>query len=108
MSKSKPQTIADLKINWTFDWNIESLILAKIEEANPEIKHLKIVKNKYNFVINEWDFTVQTIDNDTLSSLLWKIDGKVFPLQEINQLPRVLVLDHCELIAENTFRIHVK
>lgn len=108
MSKNKPKTIADLKINWTFDWHIEFGIFEKIQELNPEIKHLKIVKNSYRFVIDGWDFSIQTIDTETLTNLLWRIDGSVFCLQSTDKLSKVLVLDRFELIKENEFRIHVK
>lgn len=108
MSKNKPKTIADLNFNWIFDWNIESGILAKIQELNPEIKHLKIVKNSYRFFIDKWDFTVQTTNTETLANLFWRIDGSVFSLQNTNKLSKVLVLDRFELIKENEFRIHVK
>ena len=30
-----PKTIADLSINWNFDWGIESGIQAEIRELNP-------------------------------------------------------------------------
>lgn len=108
MSKSKPKTIADLKINWTFDWNIDSSISTKIRGLNTEISSLKIVKNIYRFFIDDWHFAIETSNGHTLLDLIYSVDAKIFDLQQSNRLSRILVLDHFELIAENTFRIHVK
>ncbi len=108
MSSNNPRTIADLKINWTFDWNIEGGILGKIWELNTETKHLKIKKALYKFLINDFVFDVYANKNYNIGDLIYVIDGNVFHFQEMNQLPRVLVLDRFELLAENTFRIHVK
>ena len=108
MSKNKPKTIADLKINWIFDWNIESGILAKIQELNSDTNQLKIKKATYQFLINGFVFDVKANENYNLSDLIYIIDSNVFHFQETNQLPKVLVLDKFELVSENTFRIHVK
>ena len=108
--KNKPQlkTIADLKFNWTFDWDIDSSILTKIRELNTEISSLKIVKNIYRFFIDDWHFAIETSNGHTLLDLIYSVDAKIFDLQQSNKLLKVLVLDHFELIKENTFRIHVK
>lgn len=111
MSKSKPKTktIADLQINWTFDWNIDNKILVKIQELNPETFNLKVVRNTYYFLIGDSKFKSEVFTPTcTLSDLIYHIDSQVFNLQENKKLSRVLVLDHFELIEENTFRIHVK
>lgn len=108
MSKSNSKTIADLSINWTFDWGIDTSILVKIQELNPEIFSLKIVRNTYYFLIDDLKFSVQVIDNDTLADLIYCVDGRIFNLQNSKNLPNILVLDRFEFIEENTFRIHVK
>jgi hypothetical protein len=102
------RTIADLSINWVFDWNLDANILIKIQVANPEISHLKIVKNIYRFYINDWHFPIETSDVTLLSDLIYLIDGTIFNLQESKRLPKFLILDRFELLSENTFRIHVK
>lgn len=108
MSKSKPKTIADLSINWAFDWSIESGIQAEIRELNPYTSQLKIKKARYKFLINEFVFDVDTNENYNLADLIYVIDSNIFYFQEMNQLPKTLALDHFELVSENTFRIHVK
>ena len=108
MSKSNQKTIADLNINWAFDWSIESGIQAEIRELNPYTSQLKIKKARYKFLINEFVFDVDTNENYNVADLIYIIDSNVFHFQEANQLPKVLVLDKFELVSENTFRIHVK
>ena len=108
MSKNNQKTIADLSVNWTFNWDLDADILAKIQKANPEISHLKIVKNIYRFYVDTWHFPIETSDLTLLSDLIYLIDSTIFNLQESKRLPRVLVLNRFELIAENEFRIHVK
>ena len=103
-----PKTIADLSINWNFDWGIESGIQAEIRELNPYTSQLKIKKARYKFLINEFVFDVDTNENYNVADLIYIIDSNVFHFQEANQLPKVLVLDKFELVSENTFRIHVK
>ncbi len=105
--QKQPKTIADLKINWVFDYNFEDLISPLVQKLNPNIYQLKIVNDKYSFTINNCSFEIET-SNSTLGFLLKEIDCKVFSLQEKGLLSKVLTLINFELISENTFRIHVK
>ena len=90
--------------------NDQDYIIETIEvlEAMTEISSLKIVKNIYRFFIDDWHFAIETSNGHTLLDLIYSVDAKIFDLQQSNRLSRILVLDHFELIAENTFRIHVK
>ena len=103
------RTIADLSINWTFDYNYEDSVSEKVYNDNPAIADLKIVPNEYYFTIDD-DFTFkipELLDSD-FKSLLREIDYKIFKLQLDNKLPRILILDRFELISKNIFKIHVK
>lgn len=102
------KTIADLKINWIFDFDYYGRVIELFRKENPSICDLKIIKNLYEFKIRNLKIEVQSDDNDTLSNLIWKIDHQVFSLQEDCQLPKYLILDRFELTAENKFTIHVK
>jgi len=108
---TQPKTIADLIFNWTFDYNYEDNVIEKIRKDNPNICDLKIVVSKYCFSIDHHNFQIPDLSpsyvND-VKTLLREIDYEIFKLQNLNKLPKVLVLDHFEVISENEFRIHVK
>jgi hypothetical protein len=104
-----PKTIADLKINWTFDYNFEDSVSEKIHNDNLTIADLRIVPNEYYFTIDDdFTFKIPELLDSNFTSLLREIDYKIFKLQLDNKLPRVLILDRFEVISKNIFKIHVK
>jgi len=64
-SKSKPQTIADLKFNWIFtDYDNESLDQkeARFKKQNKSLLKYKIQRQDYRFLVNDSQFTICTYD----------------------------------------------
>lgn len=116
MKSKQPKTIADLKINWTFTSQYEgSLVTVKnLEKNNPDLLTIKIKSDTYYFKYdNECKFQITVFKDGLLSSLMsfleevdfqFRRQRQIFHGYEINPLK----LDQFELIAENTFQIHVK
>jgi hypothetical protein len=108
--KKQPQTIADLKINYTFTDYVSDndVISAKIERFSKDNKSLlkyKIKPQVYTFHINSLSFNFHVIGKKVSfpEFMEWLNFELVY-----NNIPTPIKLDRFELIAENTFRIHTK
>ncbi len=108
MSKNKPKTIADLKINWTFEDYFDETISDKEKKfslQNQELLKFKIKEGDYKFLVNDSSFTVCVYL--TLRKFESFIEHINFRMTCRNiELPRKL--DRFELVSPNTFRIHLK
>jgi len=105
MSKNKPKTIADLKFKWTFDSSLIDYrdVRDKFDELNDSLSRYRIKSGCYTFVLNDESFKVDCFGD----TLVWFFDDIHFAIIHDLGLSG-LILDHFELISENTFRIHVK
>lgn len=114
MSKNKPKTIADLNINWTFDFQQSDREFddakSEFRKLNDDIHDLLIVKKKYKFFVSysNTSFQVDYFIGDQLTDLIVELDYKIYCLQLDEKVSKLLVLDRFELIGKNTFRIHFK
>jgi len=116
MSKNKPKTIADLSINWVFSSEYKGSISAikTLTEDNPNLVDIKVKSFTYYFkYLNEFKFQITVIKDSILTSLTAFLEEVDFQFRRQRQIAygysiSPLVLDHFELISENTFRIHVK
>lgn len=110
MSKAKPKTIADLKINWTFSGYEKERVYQKFErfeKDNPSISHLRIKPENYRF----YDGSVYVGNvyvNHSIMDIGWFIEYLNWMIMLYNSDFSNSVLDHFELIEKNKFRIHVK
>lgn len=110
MSNPNPQTIADLKINYTFtDYkSAKDNIFKKHErfrKANKSLLKYNLAQRDYTFHLDELVFNFYNCS--ALTKLPEFIEWLNFELGHRKvQMP--LKLDHFELISENTFRIHTK
>ena len=108
-SKTKPQTIADLKINWTFEQNVCSPeVIEKFKKLNPSLNSIRIKKGSYKFVFNDLTYFVHSYkgafeDNTSLSAFFDDINYFVVCSCYGN-----FELDCIKLLADKSFRIHVK
>lgn len=107
----KPKTIADLKINWTFE--IRKMFEGTYEftRLNPELIDYRIKTNQnYTFLIDDKSFVFDSFqyygpeDNVSIDSFVEAISWKM----RIATGKTGFKLDHFELISENTFRIHTR
>lgn len=107
--KTKPQTIADLKFNWTFDfkWKNIRTIREMFETLNPNILKYKIKRGNYEFQIDNVTTHFYADNNTPLSYLIDHLDIDLVDRIEFKD-KLLLKLVKFELIAENTFKIHVK
>lgn len=110
-SKSKPQTIADLKINWTFKPEYKGIDTGRetFKSLNPSLNY-KIKKDLYTFVASDCNFCVKLgeYDNNSIDSFIEQVDYE-FRLNykcDLFVLPKKLL--KFELVEENTFRIHLE
>lgn len=105
--KAKPRTIADLKINWTFEQNFCSPeVIEKFEKLNPSLNSVRIKEGSYKFIFNGPLFIVNSYkgafeDNTSLSSFFDDINYFVAHYGNFE-------LDRIELLADKSFKIHVK
>jgi hypothetical protein len=104
--KRKPQTIADLKINLTFDYwkNIIHQLELDFLKLNPTLADYKIAKGKYQFLIkNKW-LTAYSGGSQSLSNFISWLHYQICFCNF--KLPLKLV--RFELVSKNKFKIHVK
>ncbi len=99
------KTIADLKINWTFDSTQGSRLFVESYEIfnklNPELKQYAILPGKYNFYFNDYKFEVNLGIKQVLSFfIVQEIDYCIWCKQSDHELPLFLTLDRFELIFE--------
>lgn len=111
--KKKPQTIADLKINWTFDNNFidyyEQLRIFNL--LNPTLIEIEIKPGKYFFHWNSHRIEIYEGVKCKLFEFIW--DLGYYLRTEIDSsdnlvLKNPLQLNNFKLISENTFQIHEK
>ena len=100
MSKSKPKTIADLKFNWKFG---NDFTCAEFQQLNPKLIDFRIKEGNYQFIIGDHKFEVDCFYSRPIR----------YFFQDIVELSADFIhgpskLVKFELIAENTFKIHVK
>ena len=112
-SKSKPQTIADLKINWTFKPEYKGIDTGRetFKSLNPSLNY-KIKKDWYTFVASDCNFCVKLgeYDNNSIDSFIEQVDYEFRQThKELNlKFEENLTLIKFKLISDNTFEIHVK
>ena len=117
MKSNKPKTIADLKINWTFEPQQKSLTSTtdSIVRLNKKKKKLRIKNGYYIFQYSDWEFVISQLHNhrgrlNTFSGFLEEIDYRFRDRMQFAQgsMFKPLTLDCFELLDEGTFKIHVK
>jgi hypothetical protein len=111
--KKQPETIADLKINWTFKPDYKGMDVGRetFRSLNPSL-NFKIKKDQYIFVASDCKFYVnlKKYDNNSIASFIEEVDYAFRQAhEELNlKFDENLILIKFKLISNNTFEIHVK
>lgn len=101
----KPETIADLKIEWTFgstvnDINTNCKLFNKL---NPELVNVKLKQNTIDFIYNDTRFSSSPWKNESLASYIDFIS-----YQFCTNIRKKVKLSHFEKLSETEYRIHGK
>ncbi len=104
--QKKPETIADLKIEWTFETPKESFTNFKLfNELNPTLKNVKLKKgqSKLNFIFNgiEFSCTPHVVSKESLSHYIDYLSYVFF-----TKVGKKVKLSHFEKLSETEYRIH--
>lgn len=106
--KKQPETIADLKINWIFaEYENDSMFAkeARFRTQNKSLLKYKIKRDDYTFLVNDSVFYVHASNSySSIDSFIEEINFKL----AFNSCHLPKKLTRFELVAENTFRIHLE
>lgn len=71
MKNKKPETIADLKINWTFDLTINDINTNRklFNKLNPKLVNVKLKENTIDLIYNDIRFSSTPWKNEVSSFL---------------------------------------
>jgi hypothetical protein len=112
---NKPETIADLQINWTFNltgYRYFSDFFMAFEDANPNFKNHKIIPGIYKFEYKsfscynyfEFTFDVKTLPNDKVITLMYFLHNTIKDFLAKNNSP-LLQFSRFIKINHNIFQI---
>lgn len=111
MTNKKPETIADLDINYIFtDYRKhlhEDIIekRKKFVKDNKSLVKLQIKPATYQFLVNNHNFLADVFIYKDIADFIEYLNWKMY-ITDIIKLPQKLI--KFELISENTFRIHLE
>lgn len=88
MQVKKPETIADLQINWDFNQNTYHYFAdfyLDFQNKNPDLTNYKIIPKSYNFNYesiflydnSKFSFLIKVNSNDTLVKLMYFIHNEI-------------------------------
>ena len=118
--KSNPKTIADLKINWEFDYDSlkhENEYVADFNANNEHLTRIKIKPGLYHFQYNDRiiDLLASSHYEWELGQFFWILNYqlRVYSYQYLDGKGYCITIPSFELkkfefISENTFKIHAK
>ena len=104
----KPQTIADLKIEWTFETPKETFVNFKLfNKLNPTLKNVKLEKGqpRIYFIFNEIRFSCTPFVTSE-ESLSHYIDFLSYMFY--TEVGKKVKLSHFEKLSDTEYRIHGK
>ena len=109
--KKKPETIADLKFNWTFELFSKSVERNRIqfEELNPDLLKYRIKPGDYKLQYLDRIIWFYVTSSEPLFHLIEHVDYELYLKSKespVNFKP--LKLLKFELISETEFKIHVE
>lgn len=113
MQVKKPETIADLQINWDFNQTIYRYFTdfyLDFQDKNPNLKPYKIIPRiytfKYKFVFPHTfsEFSIKINNNDTLLNLMYFVHNEIAMILQKEKIENVS-LDKFYNINNNIFEI---
>ena len=103
MKKSKPETIADLKINWTFETEGEETNCSKFRGLNPNLVNTKLKEGELTFVFEKTVFQAFPYSGELLNNF---IDYMNYCF--MRYVGKRVKLSHFEKLSETEYRIQGK
>lgn len=103
MKNKKPETIADLKIEWTFETENEETNCSKFTRLNPNLVSIKLKEGEYNFIFENVAFQASPYQNESLDHF---IDYMSYCF--MRYVGKNVKLSHFEKLSETEYRIHGK
>ncbi len=104
MKKSKPKTIADLKIEWTFETESEETNCSKFIGLNPELTNTKLKGgSELTFVFENTSFQASPYSGELLNDF---IDYMTYCF--MRYVGKRVKFSHFEKLSETEYRIHGK
>ncbi len=97
----KPQTIADLKIEWTFETEGDETNCGKFARLNPNLVNTKLKEGDYNFTFKNYSFDASPYQNESLNHF---IDYMTYCF--MRYVGKNVKLSHFEKLSETEYRIH--
>ncbi len=99
----KPETIADLKIDWTFEQESEETNCSKFIRLNPDLTNIKLKGGEYNFIFGNISFQASPYPSESLNHF---IDYMSYCF--MRYVGKNIELSHFEKLSETEYRIHGK
>lgn len=103
MKNKKPETIADLKIEWTFETENEETNCSKFTRLNPNLVNIKLKEGEYNFIFENVSFQASPYQSESLDHF---IDYMSYCFMQY--VKKNVKLSHFEKLSETEYRIHGK
>ena len=110
---NKPETIADLNINWNFNQTVYRYFTdfqLNFQDKNSNLKSYKIIPGKYTFKYkfvfphNLSEFSIKISDNDSLLNLMYFIHNEIALILRKEKINNVS-LSKFHKLANNCFEI---
>lgn len=70
MKKTKPETIADLRINWTFETESEETNCSKFARLNPKLTNLLLKEGELSFIYENHNFQACPYKGESLDHFI--------------------------------------
>lgn len=99
----KPETIADLKINWTFETEGEETNCSKFIRLNPDLVSITLKDGEYKFVFENISFNACPYQNESLDHFIDYLSYRF-----LCGVCKKVKLSHFEKLSETEYRIHGK
>lgn len=99
----KPQTIADLKIEWTFETEFDKINCNKFTRLNPNLVNTKLKEGDYNFTFENYSFRVSPYQSESLGHFI-----DYLSYHFLCYVGKKVKLSHFEKLSETEYRIHGK
>lgn len=99
----KPETIADLRINWTFEIEGEETNCSKFARLNPKLANIILKEGDNTFIFECYTFKASPYQGESLNHFIDYMSYRFSLL-----VGKKVKLSHFEKLSETEYRIHGK